>query len=150
MSLEQEFLDMEDLVSAFEQLSCLGADSAGLERRKRQKEGDADGYEIAIEEDSSEDDFNLYHGYKQYPTNAFDRPIFYRVIDEESPTPASDGALLPRLQPAPQKISRQRMQQYLHHHADRFSRKPTPFISTTIDLLRAFDRSMEGRRWELH
>lgn len=142
-------------------------DSAGLEPRKRPNEGDADGCEVAIEEDSSEDESNvshqtrmtetsinprleLYHEYKQYPTIAFDRPIFYRVIDEESPTPASDGALLPRLQPAPQKISRQRMPQYLHHQADRFSRKPTPFISTTIGLLRAFNlaesRVCEGKQ----
>ncbi|PVH67582.1 hypothetical protein DL98DRAFT_283447 [Cadophora sp. DSE1049] len=106
---------------------------------------------IRTESDDADGCQSLFEQYQRIPTNAFSRPIFYRVIDSTSPASASDSGLRARLYPPPslEKVTRDNMKLGIESHAILSSRKLTPFISTTPDLLRAFNvagqRVFEGK-----
>ncbi|CZS92465.1 uncharacterized protein RAG0_03034 [Rhynchosporium agropyri] len=84
---------------------------------------------------------SLFEDCQGISKNAFSRPVFYRVIDSNSPALASNGGLRARLYPPPslEKVTRDNMKLSIGSHANLSSRKLTPFISTTPDLLRAFN-----------
>lgn len=77
--------------------------------------------------------------YKDFPTNSFHNPIWYRVVNSKSPA-EFEGNVRARLYPPPalDALDKDAMHQYLGKHGNKYNRDPTPFISITNDLLRAF------------
>ncbi|CZS94342.1 hypothetical protein WAI453_013072 [Rhynchosporium graminicola] len=104
------------------------------------------------ESDEPDGRLSIFEKLQGISANAFSRPVFYRVIDSSSPASASNGGLRARLYPPPslEKVTRDNMKLVIESHAILSSRKLTPFISTTPDLLRAFNiagqRVLEGKQ----
>lgn len=81
---------------------------------------------------------DLFQAYQSYPADSFERPIYYRVVHADSWNTESDD-VRSRLHPPPpfQNLTIQQMCGYVNTHAVLSNRVPTPFISATIDLVRA-------------
>jgi hypothetical protein len=81
---------------------------------------------------------DVFQSYQSHPANSFERPIYYRVVHEDSWNAASDDIQAKRHPPPSfQTLTIQQMRQYVNMHAVLSNRVPTPFISATIDLVRA-------------
>lgn len=81
---------------------------------------------------------DFFQAYQSHPANSFGRPIYYRVVYADSWN-AESNDIRSRLHPPPsfQTLTMQQMRGYVNMHAALSSHVPTPFISTTIDLVRA-------------
>jgi hypothetical protein len=81
---------------------------------------------------------DVFKAYQSHPANSFERPIYYRVVHADSWNAESDD-IQSKLHPPPsfQTLTIQQMRGYVNMHAALSNRVPTPFISATIDLIRA-------------
>ncbi|RFU79247.1 hypothetical protein TARUN_2959 [Trichoderma arundinaceum] len=82
----------------------------------------------------------LFKDYERHPVNSFQRPIWYRVVHSDSPPESEEGSLQSRLYPPPEleDLHPKEMRLHLENHAEITGKTPTPFISVTFDLIRAF------------
>ncbi|EOA85570.1 uncharacterized protein SETTUDRAFT_40212 [Exserohilum turcica Et28A] len=91
-----------------------------------------------ISESFQHTEFDVFQDYQSHPANSFERPIYYRVVHADSWNAESDD-IQSKLHPPPsfQTLTVQQVRGYVNMHAVLSNRVPTPFISATIDLVRA-------------
>jgi hypothetical protein len=73
------------------------------------------------------------------PLNSFTHPIFYRAFHSESGGGSSEGDLRARMDPLPDQPSSAVLKMHVDNHGWKGQKVKTPFISITLDALRAFN-----------
>src|SRR5579859_4183236 len=80
----------------------------------------------------------MYERMREKLLNTFTHPIFYRAFHSGSGNETPDGDLRARMYPPPRSLSTEGLKEHVNNHGWKSQTIPTPLISVTKDMLRAF------------